>query len=219
MTVNRETFCTYEEGMLANEAALDPDGFDTYPLAIGLEAARHHETAHSVLAFACGFCASPITLLVRRSYDGILQYGGWATAGGSDRAISLRRYSRRVFACGVECAAGPAASRKFCIETGAPIRASGLDDHRTLTRIGDGLSVFARRDGRAFRRLVWRSAQRMLEDPAIWAAVRNLAGELSYPDLDVIEPGDYTETMPARIVRTIARAAGVRRGHFGFTIH
>ena len=218
MTVNRETFCTYEEGMFADELSTLADTTEVLAAYHSERGAlMHHEAAHAVFNYAVGFGASSISL--RRTVDESGCAGKVELRRTPRLMVFKRGYSRLMLANGVAVVAGPAAERKFCILAGAPIRTRGASesDHSQIDQTDAGLAHHAGRRDYAYRRLVWHKAQAALENPVIWGAVERLATELwsYYPD-EVEESGEHTETMDAAKARKIIRSAGVKRGILGF---
>ena len=142
---------------------------------------------------------------------------------------SLNRgaYDRILLAYGVSTAAGPAAERKYCLHENVPIRTLGSSkgDHNDIEKA----ERLLRDEGRspdAYRRLVWRCAQKSLEHERIWNAVHQLARfiEDSYcpslrSPLDVqIEDGVKLSGMPGVKANRIVRDVAVYPGILGWQI-
>ena len=111
-------------------------------------------------------------------------------------------------ALGINICAGPAAERRFRIESGLPLAmldATQGDHHQ----IDNG---YAKRLGQsrfAFLRAAWARAQKAIECDPIWNSINDVAEALELPEWPE-GPGVERTELPGSLVRSIARRRGVR---------
>jgi hypothetical protein len=223
--VNRSIFCGYQEAMWACEELADgPLGM--LQTAYLRTAAAHHEAGHAVVGYALGLGLPSVSLRYiqqgrNTSFGGLVPCSKTWVDG---LILELLRYRQsrpnnwrgRAVSDAVSSAAGPAAERKFCIETETPLRLSrsAESDHERIDLLGKtmGKARFA------LRRFAWRRAQLAIEHPAVWDAISEIAQWLDEAiscndrcfDDDVLH--GFSMTMAGATARSIARRNGVRPG-------
>ena len=124
-------------------------------------------------------------------------------------------YRRRAFLKGaLVSAAGSAGEQKFRSQAGGQHAVIGISDGDVLNWYGRVLWTMCGRDGRAFQRLVWREACRLMDDPEVWRAVEAVEGELfsgllRQEPMDP-RPGDQVQfVMPGERAEELIAAAGI----------
>lgn len=89
-------------------------------------------------------------------------------------------------------------------------------DHRSIDSIAKVLEQRGR-DRFAYQRLVWYHAQKIIADQQIWDAVSDVAQELwnegvADLEMDTDTPGKHWAFLDPKIVYTLCRRAGLKRG-------
>lgn len=166
----KDVLCTYDDGMFAAE---ERDRNSVLDIFFEYQATCYHEAGHAVASHLLGQGCSSVSISV--SYISGLEREPTKVAFGG-RASESRDANRRVNAdlrkgrftptlsrYGIAVAAGPAAERRYRIERYLPLRAlfSFQGDHDRIDTVAKRLEA----DGRsrfAYRRLVWRVAQRLI---------------------------------------------------------
>ena len=216
-----ELQCDYEVGMFSNESAGEPHIFTC---CAELLAACHHEAAHAVTMFALGQCLESVGVSANYQADEkgkkTVGYGGQVqprSRGGRRQTLVDFDYRPLHFRRGLTSAAGPAGELRYRHEQGLPQRLLGatMEDHQSI----DGIAKCLEQRGRdrfAFRRLVWRAAQRVVAMDNVWAAICDVADELNYAinEDDVHEVGYVWGYVAPRDVYRICRRHGITRGTF-----
>jgi hypothetical protein len=183
-------FCNYSKGMLADQP-LDISQNAWAMHASEMDAAAYHEAGHAVAYYALGLGVEKVGLRTLVVQDGDntkgVAYAGkcYATKTWNERlnrALRAGRYCWEILAMGIGVAAGPAAERKCSLFNQHPLRSryTAEDDRWLIDYAASRLFQYGRNPD-AFRRLVWRQAQVLLEDPIIWQAVDELAMNLQWP--------------------------------------
>ena len=185
--------------------------------AFEADAAAFHEAGRAVAGYALSFgCASVEVTINHRTVeidDGEASLWGFTGVSYASKrehklAVAAMRAGslQAAIALGVGICAGPAAERRFRIETGMPQRLleATVDDHRAVDdRIAKNLG-----DRRfAYLRLVWANAQCLIDQEPVWPDISNVADRLSeemgnvWPEV----PGRSTVRLPGETVRVLAR--------------
>jgi hypothetical protein len=102
-----------------------------------------------------------------------------------------------------------AAERKFRLAERLPQVSlhTAQSDRRGMNALARAVWLGAGRDGLAFERLSWRSAQRIVDEPRFWAAIEALAqAVLAQP----VQDGE--RSLPGASVKEIMRDAGIEPG-------
>ena len=216
-----EIFCDYNTGMLTLQPRDENDhGLSAHYSEI--QATAYHEAGHAVVQYALGWGIRDIGMRTRIVHDkdnekGITYSGVCYVTHSCNARVNqaLRRgqFCWDLLVLGIKAAAGPAAERKYCLSDDVPVRTR-------LTSEGDREQIdYAAfrllRNGRnpdAFRRLVWRQAQLILEDQIIWQTVSELAVNLQNFWPHENELGDYEEILDGRTARAWIQDSGVRAG-------
>lgn len=196
--------CTYDEGMNGRSDVI-------WRLANGVAVIEgettsicHHEAAHTVARFACGFSCGPT--LVRQTFarrEGLL----YASATGVSypaRAEPLPELvkipeitDKSEIIRGLDDAddapvlgwqdlvpptmismAGNAAARKYCISKDLPVLRRSMGDLIHAENLARDVWNACSRDGDAFLKFAWRATQKILDIPEVWRAVCLVADEL-----------------------------------------
>jgi hypothetical protein len=215
-------FCTYERGMFANEKrSADLNFMDVF---LDGEAACAHEAAHAVVGYAfgekifsVGVCVNYLNVengMVTSSHSGEVRYG----PPGTRRRVDYD-YCQLQFCSGVCSAVGPAAELRYRTEAGIPLRILGGSegDHDAIDSIGKVLENRGR-SRYAFRRLVWYSAQRIVNRPDVWEAVcdvtQMLSEEMCNDEPESPPIGKVWSYIPPSHVVAACRRVGIKRGMF-----
>ncbi len=214
------TFCSYDKGMFSAEEWAQTSGLET---AFEFEAACFHEAGHAVIGYLLGQGCSSVSVAVSYVYDFAgrptgVGYGGMARESRAfirkvNKDLAVGRFTGVLARYGISVAAGPAAERKFRIETEMPLRLLGATegDHRQINTVSKILEAHGR-SSFAYKRLVWRAAQRLMAVPNIWSCVSHLAGEL-YERADFREDKDAIYTVSGRTARAIMKRWQVTPTH------
>jgi hypothetical protein len=226
-------YCKFFEGMFSNEPHLESENGKIGELFLEPAATGMHEAGHAVVGYALGWGCSFVSINLEYAESencGLgVAYGGMAKHAKQDRRAmpQIRRgYGPAMLTNGILTCAGPAAERKYRFLNGLPLRS--LDTAGGDYAAVDGLARMLEQQGRsrggyALKRLVWRLAQRAVDNEAIWAAISEIGEELAWRITDVEaergdDPkiGDRTETkMGGHQARAIMRGAGVAPGMLG----
>ena len=212
-------FCSYAEGMLANERRRSKAFFtDDWWLQVGI-----HEAGHAVCGRALGSGLSHIEMHRSDDDKNVAIHGAtvmssrhceavWRALRGGTR-FNLLRNEATVFAAGV------AAERRHSLYVGEPLRArhGAKSDRERIADIAECIHFFEGTKPDAFREQIWREAQRLIATPRIWAAITALgcalADLMDRPEPDEVEEkdGELTATfiMSGQRARAIMRAYGV----------
>ncbi len=191
---------SYPAAMASDEPPLERrNGFSVE--IVGAESSvAFHESGHFVAAMAQGEKPRDVVIGVRylrgECGDAHSSYSGYCGEyrEGACR-LPLREFPEipdaplslgRVDSCGsklsaaIICCAGPGAELKHRTRRGLPLslKHSAEDDRRMLECFAQLERAAAGTDKQAFIDHAWREAQRLLDDPAHWAAVECLANAL-----------------------------------------
>lgn len=205
-------FCSYEQGMFSTEPAGARDGLYFH------EALAFHEAGHAVCGYALGFGCSRIVMSEHRDETraraACAYFGARRAQQRVYSALRAGRYSTLLARHAVVCAAGPAAERRFDIERGLPIRtlSGAIDDHREIETIATRIATAEGRNLLAFRRMIWRQAQKLLMQPAIWRATEALGARLADllpPPREAAVSSKSYAVIEGPAARAIIRRAGV----------
>jgi hypothetical protein len=212
-------FCNYSTGMLADQPLDETQGAWVMHLS-EMDAAAYHEAGHAVVYYALGLGVEKIGMRTRIICDHennkSTVYGGkcYATKTWNERlnrALRAGRYSWEIVAMGIGLAAGTAAERKCSLFNQHALRSlHAAEDDRWLIDYAASRLIQDGRNPDAFRHLIWRQAQVILEDPVIWQAVDELAMNLEWPHDE--EVGDHEEILDGPTARRWIREVGVRPG-------
>jgi hypothetical protein len=208
----RDYYCSYEQGMFSTEPAGARDGLYFH------QALAFHEAGHAVCGYALGFGCSRIVMSEdideTRAQAACAYFGARRAQRRVYAALRAGGYSPLLARRAVVCAAGAAAERRFDLESALPLRtlSGAVDDHREIEAIAERLSSAAGRNPLAFRRMIWRQAQRMMMQPAVWRATQDLAARLAAllpaPGATPRASKCYA-TLEGAAARAIIRRAGV----------
>ena len=180
VSLGRQIFCNYFDGMFANE-----------PMNWGPGDIRAHMVQQERRRFTSRTCLScntrfglgclKISLFVMTKMEGEERRAITESplSKQSDcrqihtRNINRGKFCSCVLAGGIASAAGPAAERKYYLQRNVPIRTLGATegDHEKISKTAKGLEL-AGRNRYAYQRLVWRQAQVELEHEKIWLAAQ-----------------------------------------------
>lgn len=208
-------YCSYDDGMFSDETYVTHSIFDTL---FEFQAACFHEAGHAVVGYLLGEGCTAVSVSVRYQTgpSGELlgkAYGGIATESRSaikrvNSHLHSGIYTPTLARHGIATAAGPASERRFRFENEMPLRLflGAKADHERIDMIALRLEQGSR-SRIAFRRLVWRVAQRLLETAVVWDCVAVLAYELS-DSADLSEDSDDTFVLPGARARAIMNRGG-----------
>ncbi len=209
--VRPSIFCPYFEGMFSNEDRMDDKRLEYWS---DQRATAYHEAGHAVASYAQGLGCGRIELSTIRPAPGMIAHKGEFFSPvyhhrRVNRQTKRGEFDSSVLAAGVVFAAGPAAERKFCMIEDLPVRALGHSqrDHDTIDAVACRLALVGGRWRFAYRRLVWRRAQLLVDDETVWLAVIALSQALIHLWLEADDVVMYGPT-----ARAIMRRAGVTNG-------
>ena len=200
--------------------------FNPYKLKLNLNSVCQvlacHEAGHGVVSYALGRGCSEI--VIETELDPCAYIRTHMTAWNRiHHCHSLDRFTSDLLAIGIIAAAGTAATRRLFVEIGrSPSDIGSPDDRAVIDAAANSIvreprSRFA---ANAYRRLVWRLAQRAAADERIWNAVLNVTGELTNDWLpEPLETRATTRKIYGAKIRAIAKRAGVAPGMFGERVH
>ena len=216
------TFCSYEEAMFVNERRTLTTQFDD---AFEFRSACVHEAGHMTLGYILGIKCVDVSVCVKYELDqGGLPvskaYGGLVREAQEElrlvnKDLLISRYTARLARFAIFVAAGVAAERKFRIEHTMPLRSLlvAAEDHHAIEKIEKRLEAIDRKPG-AFRRLVWRRVQRLIECPTVWEPLLELADEL-FESSYFSEDSDDLFRLTGSHAREILRSGGCRPKQIG----
>ncbi|WP_294535441.1 hypothetical protein [uncultured Rhodoblastus sp.] len=143
------------------------------------DATAIHESGHAVAAWLFGIELESIRMTMHTS-ERTKAWSGANVAHARTKRLNLPAdYGPFYRVHGIVTLAGPAAERKFRVFHDLPMYKGNEGDH---DRFDSSMGTMLERSGRssyAFRRLIWRRAQTMMEIEQVWHAVSELASYLT----------------------------------------
>jgi hypothetical protein len=202
--------CSYEQGMFANEQENA-----AYAALWEMEATCFHEAGHIVINYMLSDPVEWVGVFVNVIGD-TLRHGGEVKLRGKQTTRINFAYRPVHFRHGLSAVAGPAAERRYRHDMGLPqqLLLATRGDHEIVDKIGKAIGQTGRCRF-AFRRHVWGHAQRLIDRQDVWEAVSEVARELSdaaLMDIDLDTDGEQWAYVSPRLVYSICRRQGLRRG-------
>ena len=207
-------YCSYAEGMFSADKAPPPSMADMLYERL---AACTHEAGHAVAGHLLGQGCSYIKISVRyrRDLDGVADGFAYTGCAQSSRSIGRRLnkdlkigdFSPALAVDGIVTSAGPAAERRFRLDTGLPLRLvdATIGDHDRISTVARRLAENGR-SGLAYCRMVWWLSQKLVSNATFWDCVAEIADclnaglelEEDHTDTDFVVPGPTARAMMNR---------------------
>jgi|GEM_PF-3561534 hypothetical protein len=186
-----------------------------------------HEAGHAVLSYALGLGCSNIECVVETELlDGkevcfISGSFGWNIIKVIKARNNINKYGygKSALTLGMIQAAGAAAERKYCINSGLTLRSNEYvwDDNNAIDSIDKILTLKGRKTAYAYHRHVWKLTQKAMDQCNIWQAILEIVERFDYYSIEKSEKESLSvEVVSGAALRAIMHKAGVFPGILGF---